>query len=97
MTETTPPGDQKKAPPGDQKKALLARTMKRHKQQGNASLRPRQPCVYGGASNHVQKGGSGSGSTVIGIPEMPFQPPNHRKNLIFMHHQKKEPPNSTIS
>ena len=36
------------------------------------------------------------GMAATNIPKKPYPAPNHSKNLIFMDHQKKEPPNSTV-
>ena len=36
------------------------------------------------------------GRTATDIPKTPSPASNHRKNFIFMDHQKKGPPNSTV-
>jgi hypothetical protein len=41
---------------------------------------------------HVKLGGR----TATNIPHIPSPTSNHRKNLIFMDHQKKEPPNPMV-
>ena len=41
-------------------------------------------------------GGKLDGRTATNIPKIPSPASNHRKNWIFMDHQKKEPPNSTV-
>ena len=36
------------------------------------------------------------GRAATNIPKIPPPTSNHRKSVIFMDHQKKEPPNSTV-
>ena len=43
-----------------------------------------------------QEGVKVGGWTKTSIPKIPFPAPNRNKNLIFMDHQKKEPPNSMV-
>ena len=78
-------------PPVVLTRALVTCAVQRHKQQSNASMRPRQPCLWGCIKI---MGGATSSRTVISIPEIPSPALNHREYLRGP--PEMQPPNSAV-
>ena len=64
----------------------------RHKQQHYLSGRSLSDILHAWTARRV----ASSGRTASSIPQTPSPAPNRRENVVFMDHQKMEPPNSTV-